>query len=223
MAGERVVIIANGQFNNLEFYKKVIRDMDYIICADGGTNHAMTMGVTPQLVVGDLDSIDQKVYQKLYSYGIKFLKFPKEKDEADLELALLEAIKLKPREIIILGALGNRVDHLMANLMVLILPLKKGIPTKIIDEANEIYLIDKQLELQGNKGDFISLFPLSADVKGVTTQGLKYPLKDEILYLGPTRGLSNEFIGTEAKINITQGLLLVIKVKSSRSEDFPVE
>lgn len=213
MTRERIIIIANGQFNDLDFYKGVIKENDYIICADGGTNHALAIGVTPQLVVGDLDSIDGEVLKSLESKKTKLLTYPQEKDEADLELALLEACQREPKEIIILGALGKRIDHLMGNLMVLTLPLKKGIPTKIIDENHEIYLINKELELEGNRGDFLSLFPLSADVQGITTQGLKYPLNDEILYLGPTRGLSNEFIETLAKITIRQGLLLVIKVQ----------
>ena len=213
MTRERVIIIANGQFNDLDFYKNEIKENDYIICADGGTNQALAMGITPQLVIGDLDSIDEKVFKSLARKKTKIVTFPKEKDESDLELALLEACKRQPREIIIMGALGKRVDHLMANLMILTLPLKKGTPTKIIDEVHEIFLVDKQLELAGEIGDFLSLFPLSADVKGITTQGLKYPLEDETLYLGPTRGLSNEFIETRAKITIREGLLLAIKVK----------
>lgn len=222
MTRERIIIFANGQFNDLNFYKCVIKDNDYLICADGGTNHALAMGVIPQLVVGDLDSIDEEVLKSLESKRTELRTYPPEKDEADLELALLAACKRQPREIIILGALGKRIDHLMANLMVLTLPLKKGIPTKIIDEAHEIFLIDKELELAGHKGDFLSLFPLLVDVKGITTQGLKYPLKDETLYLGASRGLSNEFIEPRAKITIRQGLLLVIKVKGKYS-DFQVE
>ena len=211
---QRIIIFANGEYQHLEFYQQLIEDHDYIICADGGTNHALRMGILPHLVVGDLDSIDLRVYQSLQGSSTDFYKVSSEKDESDLELAVSIALEKKPQEIIILGALGKRVDHLFANLMLLTLPLKQGVPTKIVDEDHEILVINNSIELTGKVGDYLSLFALSPQVTGIITQGLKYPLKEESLYLGPTRGLSNEFNGDKASIQIGEGLLLVIKARS---------
>jgi thiamine pyrophosphokinase len=209
----KIIIIANGSFNNPDFYRQQIEEDDYIICADGGAKYAVIMGVTPHLVVGDLDSIEKDVFEGLKDSYTRFIKYPSEKDESDLELALLKAISLKPDQIIIWGALGKRIDHLFANLMLLTIPLKHSIKTKLVDEDHEIYVIDKELELTGAKGDYLSLFPLSKEVKGITTQGLKYKLNRETLYLGPTRGLSNEFIVKTPKVTFQEGLLLVIHVR----------
>lgn len=214
MPGEKtVIIIANGSFTNPDFYLRQISGNEFIICADGGAKYALMLGITPHLVIGDLDSIDGETYTNLLEQTTEFIKYPSEKDESDLELALLKAIDLKPQEIVMWGALGKRIDHLVANLFLLTLPLKQGIRTKIIDEKHEIYVIDKEIELKGTKGDLLSLFPLSPEVKGVRTQGLKYRLQGETLLLGPTRGLSNEFMKETVKVTFEDGLLLVIHVK----------
>jgi thiamine pyrophosphokinase len=209
----RIILIANGNFTDLDFYRSQIKENDYIICADGGAKHALSLGLTPHLIIGDLDSLEESICRLLSEGPTQFIKYPSEKDESDLELALLKALDLEPQEIIIWGALGKRVDHFYANLMLLTLSLKSGITTKLIDEDHEIFVTDKTIELKGEKGDYVSLFPFSPQVKGITTTGLKYPLKNETLYLGPTRGLSNEFITTVAKVTIDEGLLLVIKVR----------
>jgi len=209
---KRVIIIANGSFENPNFYRNLIENDDYVICADGGAKYAILLGITPNLVVGDLDSIDNSIYESLQRGNTEFIKYPSEKNESDLELALEKALALNPQEIVIWGALGKRVDHLFANLMLLTLSLKKNISTKLIDEDHEIFIIDKFIELKGETGDYLSLFPLSIEVKGITTSGLKYPLKNETLYLGPTRGLSNEFTTNIANVTIKDGLLLVIHV-----------
>lgn len=210
----RIIIIANGSFNNPNYYRGQTEDNDYVICADGGARYALMLGIRPDLVIGDLDSIEVNIYDELQNGHTKFMKFPSEKNESDLELAFLEAIKLKPKEIIVWGALGNRIDHLFGNLMLLTLPLKEGIRTKLIDEDHEIYVVNKEIEIMGEIGDYLSLFPLSSQVNGIATFGLKYKLDKESLFLGPTRGLSNEFLANKAKVTFEDGLLLVIHVKN---------
>lgn len=221
MGIKRIIIIANGNFENPHFYRTLLKDDDYVICADGGAKHALMLGITPHLVVGDLDSIDENTYANLFGSITQFEKYPSEKDESDLELALVKALDLNPEEIMIWGALGKRVDHFYANLMLLTLPLSRNIRTKLIDEEHEIYVIDKGTELKGDIGDYLSLFPLSSQVSGIRTQGLKYPLKGETLKLGPTRGLSNEFTGNIAQVSFDDGLLLVIHVNRT-DKHFPV-
>lgn len=214
MKMKRVLIFADGESSHLGFYNDQLEEGDYIICADGGTNIACLAGIIPDIVMGDFDSINKEVVEDLKLSKTEFIEFSPEKDESDLELALLKAIEMKPEEVIIFGALGKRLDHLMANLMLLTIPLEAGIKCSILEKNYEVYLIDDCIKINKGKGGFISLFPLTAVVEGIETQGLKYPLKNEDLYLGPSRGLSNELIEKEAIIKIKTGKLLIIKTNN---------
>ncbi|MDO9533871.1 MAG: thiamine diphosphokinase [Bacillota bacterium] len=211
---KRVVIIANGTVNDLNYCREQIREEDYLICADGGANHALAMGLIPHLVVGDLDSIDDEVRQKLCGASTEFLQYPTEKEKSDLELALDKAITLRPQEIVLIGVFGGRrMDHTFANIMLMNVPLSRGIAVKIFDEDHEVQLVNSEVTSKGQAGDYLSLLPLTAEVEDITTEGLKYPLKGESLFFSSSRGLSNEFIGREARIKVKAGILLVIKVK----------
>jgi len=216
-----VILFANGDYKNPNFYLEYLSKYNskeyYVICADGGANHALSLGLTPDMVVGDLDSLDDVVCQRLTGSKCQFHKFPSAKNESDLELAMKHALDLKPREIIVFGATGGRMDHAFANIMLLMLPLSRGIKTVIVDEIHEMQLMDKELTVEGIPGDFVSLFPLTAEAQGVVTRGLKYPLKNETLYVSASRGLSNELTGSIAHISITQGCLLVVKVKKEQA------
>ncbi len=209
----RIIIFANGCYNNLIFYQEQITSSDYIICADGGANYALKMGARPDMVVGDLDSIDSKIYKKLLNLGTIIKKYPCEKDMSDLEIALEKAIEHQPEEIVIFGALGNRLDQTLNNLNILLLPLRNAIKASIVDEYHQVQIIDKKITIKGTPNDYISLYPLTEEVSGITTEGLKFPLNEETLYFASTRGLSNEFIHNVATITIQKGLLLIMKVK----------
>jgi thiamine pyrophosphokinase len=211
---DRVIIFTNGNYGDLNFYKTLLKDDDYIICADGGTNHALDLGIIPNLIIGDLDSISSITLNKLQKYAIPVIKYPSEKNYSDLELAVDRALNLNPKEIVILGALGSRFDHTFGNVMLLTSGLEKGIQIKILDEIHEIFIADKNIKISGSIGDYLSLYALTPEVKGVKTMGLKYQLKNETLYFASTRGLSNEFTNDYAEITISQGYLLIVKVKS---------
>lgn len=211
MSCKRIVVVANGELNDPQYIRRLIRDDDYIICADGGAVHAVTMGLQPGLVVGDMDSLPAHLVMQLEEEGTHFLRFPAEKDKSDLELALEQAVEKAPQEILLLCALGGeRFDQAFGSLMLLNIPLRAGIPAKIIDERHRIYLMESEITVQGSPGDTLSLFPLTAAVADVKTEGLKYPLKEETLAFASTRGLSNEFLGTSARVTAGSGLLLVI-------------
>lgn len=209
---KRIIIIANGDLENPGFYKALLQPDDYIICANGGSRHARTLGLTPDLLIGDLDSVDHSILPGSGDIKPEVIKYPAEKDRSDLELAIEQAILLKPREIIMIGALGgDRVDHTLFNLRLLHLPLAHQIPARIVDHRQELILLQDELEFEGQPGDSLSLFPQSADVKGVTTEGLKYPLKNKTLLFASSLGLSNELTGNRARVSISRGILLVIK------------
>ncbi len=210
MRYKRVVLIANGDCRDLDFHRQQVWDGDYIICADGGSRHALAMGLRPDLIMGDVDSLDPVLGRNLEYIATDFMIFPPEKDKSDLELAMDHAIGLNPEEILLLGALGgSRADHTYANLLMLTVPHKAGIVTRIVGERQEIRLMERELTVSGSPRDYISLFPLQGDVEGVYTEGLRYPLCGETLHFASTRSLSNEFTSYEARITAESGLLIV--------------
>jgi thiamine pyrophosphokinase len=211
---KRIVIIANGDLENPAFYRELLREDDYLICADGGSRHARTLGLTPDLIIGDLDSVDPQALPKTGALKPEVISYPPTKDHSDLELAVEHAVQLKPGEILMIGALGgSRVDHSLFNLMLLKIPLAAGIPARIVDQNQELLMILDQITLKGQSGDYLSLFPLTADVEGVTTTGLKYSLDHETLKFASSRGLSNELLSARASVSISRGMLLVIKTR----------
>ncbi len=211
----RIILFANGAMNDIKYHLKYLENLstnDYIICANGGTNHALALGVAPDLIIGDLDSLKPEVLSKLTG-KTKLKRFPPIKEKSDLELALDEIVRLKPEELLVLGGLGKRLDHTFANLILMLLPVQNNIRVKLVDEFHDLYVIKDQITLEGKKGDCLSLFPLTQRVSGVVTEGLSYPLKKETLHFLSSRGLSNEFSSTIAMVSIADGYLLVIYIK----------
>ncbi len=208
----RVVIIANGELKDPAYHRTLINNNDYIICVNGGSIHALALGLHPDLLIGDLDSLPPAVKAKILSSNPEVIEHPPAKDKSDLELGLESALRLKPLEIIILGALGGkRLDHAFINLLLLKLPLQNKVPAAIINEQQEVRLTDGDLLLKGRVGDHLSLFALTDPVKSVFTEGLKYPLAGEDLHFASSRGLSNEFTSPEARVKFVSGLLLAIR------------
>lgn len=197
----RVVIIGSGQINDYAYLKKQIRKDDYIICADGGYNHAKNMGIVPQLLVGDFDSIRDM------PKGIKTLKFPVRKDETDSELALSLAEEQGADEILLLGFTGDRADHMLNN----ILMLTRYKQAKILDDKNEIFAFLGEVSIKNRKGKTLSIIPINGDITGITTVGLDYPLDNETLYFGKSRGISNVIVSDECiiKSNSTMGIIVI--------------
>ena len=207
------VIICSGTIEDYSYYYKYISEAELIICADGGAAHAQKMGVTPHILVGDFDSISDTVLDFYKSSGVEIIKFPAEKDMTDTEIALDLAIDRGFRTIILLGALGTRMDHSLANVFLLKRLLNRGIKGIIANEYNEMAVIKDRIELQREQGVKVTLLPLSEAVEGVTTKGLYYPLDNATLELGSSLGVSNEFAADTAEVTVKSGLLLVIKAR----------
>lgn len=206
----RVIIFAAGKYGKKEYYRNIITSDDFLLCADGGANFAYSLGLVPNLVLGDFDSIAPDVQKLLENEGCPFVKYPAEKDESDLELALEHALRIKPEEIIIFGALGGRIDHALANIFLLETAVPPELSFSLRDEGLAIYLFNESLVLEGNKGDILSLLPLSEKAENVRTEGLSYPLKGEVLYRNQTRGLSNIFVSEKVMITISAGKIIAI-------------
>lgn len=213
----KAVVFTGGEIKNYEKVRKYTVNTDLIICADSGVRHAFSMNVKPDILVGDLDSISCEDRKKIEESGTKIVRFPKEKDYTDTELAICEALKMGTSEVVLLGALGGRPDHSLANIFLMVSFKEKGLELKLADENWEMFVIDKKVEIPGEKGDILSLIPLTPKVQDVKTVGLYYPLKGETLVMGPARGISNVFVENVATVSIKDGLLLVIKLTEPKS------
>lgn len=211
MIKKRAVIFSNGIIKNINFHRTLIKKNDFIICADGGLKFAKKLGLKPDVLIGDFDSLGRKEIYNVEKSGTRIFKFPPEKDKTDTQLALEYALSNGAKEIIMLGSLGGRIDHLLANLHFLRLGIKKGVGIKIIDENNEIAVIDKSISFKAKKGETISLFPFTEKVTGIYTEGLKYGLENVAMVLGNPYGVSNVALSSRVKIKIRSGLLLVIR------------
>ena len=210
----KIIIIANGEMDNAEDFIQIAQSANFVICCDGGAAHAAKMGIVPHLIVGDLDSLDEAVKADFVRQGVKFEEYSAEKNATDLELAMEFALQKSPDEILILGGYGGRVDHFLGNIQALIFAAKADIKVSLADAATSIFVIDKFVEIARENYDYLSLIPLEAQVTGVTTSGLKYPLRAATLHLGSTVGISNEFLEDVATITVENGLLLAVCTKS---------
>lgn len=215
----KAVIFTGGDIKNYEKVRKYVANADFIICADSGVRHAFKMNIKPDILVGDLDSISYEDRRKVEELGIKIVKFPKEKDYTDTELAICEALKVGASEAVLLGALGGRPDHSLANVFLMVSFKEEGLDLRLADENWEMFVIDKKIKIPGKKGDILSLIPLTPKVQDVKTDGLYYPLNSETLLMGPARGISNVFIENEATVNLKEGLLLAIKITEEKFQD----
>jgi thiamine pyrophosphokinase len=195
---------------------------DRVIAADYGAHHARVWGWPLHLLAGDLDSLPGAEAAALRDLGVPVVVAPRAKDETDLELALALALDLDPDEIVICAALGGRTDHLLANLLLLARPELAGVRAVIADGPVTVHLLrggvgGAHLELAGAAGDLLSLLPIGGDAGGVTTRGLVYPLRDETLFLGWARGVSNVFESGAAQVWLRAGLLLLVHTRNSRA------
>lgn len=185
-----------------------------IIAVDRGLEVLYELNVVPNHVVGDFDSVSTTILQ-FYQKNAKvvFYKYNPEKDYTDTDIALKLAIELNSSTITIMGALGKRMDHALANIHILKEALEIGIPCEIFDSYNKIYLVKENTQLAKDKtyGKYISLLPLTTTVKGITLKGFQYPLNNASLSVGLSLGISNEIVEEMATIELKEGILIVIE------------
>jgi thiamine pyrophosphokinase len=210
---KRIIIFANGQLSNLEKARALLHDDDFIIAADGGTRYALALGLMPNVIVGDLDSLPSDFEPSTFNGEI--VLYPKDKNETDLELAIQHALTLKPEQIIILAALGGRLDQTLGNIALISNLQPSTCNLQLNDGLEEVFFCRDHVEINGNSGDTVSLIPWQGEVAGIVTTGLKWRLQNETLYPNKTRGISNELIDDSASIQINSGLLLIVHRRSN--------
>lgn len=207
------LIICSGSITDYSFYKKYTGEADFIICADGGAAHARKLGIHPDILLGDFDSIGSEDLRYFESKGTRVMKYPVEKDMTDSELAVDTALEMGYGKIVLIGCTGTRLDHSLSNLLLLKMIMDRGASGIVVNEHNEINIIKDSIILNREPGLKISLIPVLGRAEGVTTKGMYYPLIDATLEMGSTRGVSNEFSEGEAEITVKSGFLLVIKAR----------
>ncbi len=207
----RAIIFANGQLTYPDSIRALIQPDDLILCADGGTRHALALGLIPDLVIGDLDSLSHADRERLDALGVAIERHPVDKDETDLELALRAARELGAREVVVAAALGGRLDQEIANILLMAAPAFADLNIRLVEGPETAWIARDRLVVHGRAGDTVSVLALSPQVHGLTYhRGLRWMLTDFTLPFGSTRGISNEMTEDMAEISLESGVLLVI-------------
>jgi thiamine pyrophosphokinase len=188
----------------------LIQPGDILLAADGGTRHILALGLMPSLVIGDLDSLTDDEHRRLDAAGTEILRVPRDKNETDFEMALQVAVESGYGEILVVAALGNRLDQTLGNLALLTNPSLVGLNIQLDDGEQQACFARTKARVEGQPGDIVSLIPWGGDVTGVVTDGLRWPLLGETLFPYKTRGISNELLGETASVSLESGLLLII-------------
>lgn len=205
----RCIIFANGEYGELEAYGEIFRDSDTILCADGGANYAFQLGIKPDCIIGDLDSIQPEVKEYYEAKAVMFKKFPPRKDFTDIQLALDLAIEWNADEIVMLGAMGKRLDHTLANLYSGVDLVRKGIKISHYSPDCRVYIINQELIIEGWPGDIVSVLALTDEVQGATEVGFEYSLTSPIMENSKPYAVSNVLAGDRGVIGIQSGILAV--------------
>ncbi|ALG69421.2 thiamine diphosphokinase [Beggiatoa leptomitoformis] len=203
-----ILIVANGSIHYPEWYQPLIMQVDLIIAADGGANNCLRLGIMPDYVIGDLDSITPITRAQLTG-TTQIIEDP-DQNKTDLELAFTLAQTFNPVKLSIIGAIGTRLDHTLSNIISLD---QVQVPCVLLDEHNDIYLVQDYVEITGQPNDIISILPISA-VEGLTYTGLKWSVDNLHVNTG-WLGTSNRLIGTQASIRLQQGKVVVIKAREN--------
>jgi thiamine pyrophosphokinase len=207
---QTAVVVADAPTAVIESYLPLLREADLRVAADGGARYFLEADILPHIAIGDFDSLPARMLEELQARHVQLVRHPVEKDETDLELALLHAVECGARRITVLAALGGRPDQHFANVQLLSHPALEERDVRMLHRGWEVFAIHRSARIEGSTGQTVSLLPMTERVDGIVTEGLYYPLRDEALLLGPARGVSNVMTGAEAVVTIRSGILLVM-------------
>lgn len=212
-----VLIFANGALDDGGWVASYLARAAAVIAADGGLRHLLALGRRPDALIGDLDSVPLGIVAE--EAAAYLIRYPRDKDETDLELALLYAVERFPdREVLILGGFGGRFDHMLANILLLAHPRLLGRPIHFVDDRQSAWLLAAdpppgETVIAGAPGDIVSLLPLGGPAYVVSTTGLRWSLRDETLSFGPARGVSNEMTAAVATVRLGAGVVVCVHVR----------
>lgn len=206
----QAIVFAHGTLDPPPQLDKLLASAQLLVAADGGAQHCRTLGVRPHVIIGDFDSLSADERAAWEAEGVSTIPHPVDKDATDLELALLYAQEHGTDEISVLGGLGTRWDHSIANLLLGAHAQFANARIVFLQGRQRMFVIRGMAVLNAQPGEIVSLLPIGGDAIGITTRGLKFPLTNETLHLGSSRGVSNVVVDNGAEVQVTNGLLLCI-------------
>lgn len=210
---KHTLIVGGGPVNAELLNQELKKKPDLLIAADYGGFYCDELGIIPQVLIGDFDSLSSPIVDKLMNAGVKVIPYSPQKNETDMELALELAIREGSSSIHILGGLGRRLDHTLSNIGLFLRALAQKVEVHLLDEAHDITATGHRIVVKRKAGWAVSLIPLTVKVCGVSTSGLLYPLDKADLFLEKSRGIHNEFTAETATIEVKEGILLIILFK----------
>ncbi|RJE90189.1 thiamine diphosphokinase [Paenibacillus sp. 1011MAR3C5] len=207
---QRIIIFAGGNLG--PWALQPITPSDTLIGADSGAIYLIKNGFAPHIAIGDFDSVTAGEMELIRERSGNTISCdPIDKNYTDTEMAFRLALDMKPEQVLLLGALGTRFDHSLANVHLLALANEQGVEAAIADEHNEIHLITKTTLFHRDHHPQVSLLPLSEQVTGITLTGFQYPLHEATLSIGQSLGISNVMTAGQGTIELREGMLLVIR------------
>lgn len=215
---KRIIVVGGGPKSYIPDLKTFDCHQSFLIGADQGAEVLVEQGLTPDLAIGDFDSVTSSSLEEIKKKSREVHTFPDEKNETDLELAMNEALKRKPEHILLFGVTGGRMDHSQANMQLLYPLMKKGLKGTIIDQQNRVELASPGTHTlkMDVRYPYISFLPVTLEVTKITLKGFYYPLEEAYLPFGSTLCISNKLIEDTGTFSFESGILLVI-----RSTDLP--
>ena len=214
MSEEVVVVVAGGSLPAPRASWAVPMDAP-VIAADSGLDNALALGLRVTVAVGDFDSASPEAVAKAEASGTRIERHPTAKDATDLELALDLALELAPRRIVVVAGRGGRLDHDLANQLLLASDRYAAVNVDALVGDAGVHVVRGKRALVGEPGELLTLLAVNGPAVGVTTEGLAYPLSAEALEAGSSRGVSNVFEGGPATVTVEQGVLLAIRPGAS--------
>jgi thiamine pyrophosphokinase len=218
-----VVVVTGGDRPDAALVESLDLPVDgrVVVAADSGVAHAVALGLTVDVAVGDFDSLDPVVLEAVEAAGARIERHPEEKDATDLELALDVALGLAPERIVVLGGHGGRLDHFLANVLALAAPSLAGVGVEALVGEAVVSVVrpGPGIRFGGRPGQLVTILPVHGPARGVCTEGLRYPLAAEDLDVGTSRGVSNELVADRAAVSLTGGVALVVRPGPTVNED----
>jgi thiamine pyrophosphokinase len=210
MAEEAVVVVAGGAPPPRDAARAVAPGTT-VIAADGGLENARVLGLTATTAIGDFDSVSADSLEAAAAAGVELVRHPEAKDATDLELALDLAIAMAPRRILVIATRGGRLDHDLANQLLLASERYAGAEIDAVVGDALVHVVRRERTFDGEPGEFLTLLALNGPAVGVTTYGLAYALRGETLEPGSSRGVSNVFEGGTARVTVERGVVFAVR------------
>ncbi len=207
----KCLIMANGDYGQLKYYGEQLKDVDMVLCADGGANYAYKMNLIPDFIIGDMDSIDNEVreyYQR--NKKVRFKKYPQQKDFTDTQLVINQAEDLGATDIIFFGTIGKRLDHTLSNIYSCIEICSHLNSIVHYSPEYSVYIVSSSLLLQGMPGEIVSTIALSDKVTSFSIGGVEYPLDNVVLEKSNPYAISNRLVVDKAEITVGNGIVVII-------------